>query len=283
LLTLAGVPRSVATLQPVRSAWGKAVHDLAGCRAADEVYDGHVEGRKDQRPGYALADLGWDDRDRRLVRWTLIGEAAVTCDRELCAAWMRAGHGGVGRDRVAFAVESALAIGPSGEPEPGREGPWRLSEARWPLKGDPAETPCRLEFPAGLHLRIKKAGWRSADVLTRLEWSHLIDAASRRVQAWLPPDAAAHVEPLKQRWLDSARERRFNSAAMLPGGTDGWSRRQENRTGQGHKHYLDLAGHIDLPEGPGAGWPFLLACHWLGLGHHTTEGMGWFRILPLQT
>lgn len=279
-LVLAGVSDAVG-LGQLRSVWGMTLARLApgafGC-----VFEGKQDENKNQRPAYALSDLGAQADGLRLIRWTLIGRGALEHDAALCAAWEAAGRVGVGGGRVPFQVTAARLLGPAGEiAEAGgadAAGAWRLGDAQWPLPGDPARTPCRLTFPGGLQLRFKQAGKTA-----RFEdpsWPAIIDAACRRLAAWLPEELHDDLAAAQAGWLDDAA-RLPMTVSTRPATTSGWSRRQQLRTGEGRKQYLAHVGPISLPGGPGAGWPLLLAASRLAIGHHTTEGMGWFRIDPL--
>lgn len=312
VLVLAGLTPEVS-LGQIRSVWGMSLEN--GSPAAfDDVFLGRSaeHATSDDRPAYTLADLGHAGRGLRVLRWTLIasrpngltppqspphagGKRAI--DREavhahagerqtdtiwnhmeaLCAAWDAAGRAGAGRGRVSFRVEQIRELTPRGEVRmaDAPHGPWPLSEARWPLSGEPATTPCRLEFPAGLHLRYIRDGKKMfAEEAT---WDHLINNAYNRLHAWLPQTAYPRLDQMRDECLEVSAQYPL-IATMAPGTVPGWSRRQENETGNGHKKYRVLKGNIDFPNGPGPAWPLLLASHWLSLGRHFTEGIGCFRI-----
>ncbi|MBI2424149.1 MAG: CRISPR system precrRNA processing endoribonuclease RAMP protein Cas6 [Candidatus Hydrogenedentes bacterium] len=244
-----------------RGVWGMALKEC--CPAAyAAVFEGIVEGAP-ARPAYVLREVPSPVPGRRTLSWTLIGREAIAHEAALMEAWALAGRQGVGRGRSAFRVAQRQPLGPDGAPAARGMASWPLSRASWPLPGDPQCTPCRVSFPAGIHLRYSN---RFLDAPT---WPDLLHAMYKRALGWLPEDAQATLAAAWPEWERAAlaRPAQVETAPLtLPAV---WSGRQERE-----RVYLAVAGRADLPAGPGPAWPVLLAAQWLHVGRHTTEGLG---------
>jgi hypothetical protein len=142
------------------------------------------------------------------------------------------------------------------------ESAWPLSAAAWPLD-DPAETPCRLVFPAPLRLR------RHGKLIDEPTLPDVIAAATRRIAAYLPAEHQTAWKELGRAALESARHRMAGPWRGQRLDLHRYSARQESE--------LDLhgvTGSFDLPQGPGELWPLLAAAQWLHLGKSTVMGLG---------
>lgn len=260
-------------LTRLRSVWGRALE--AQNEAVYQLVFG--KGDKEQRPGYALSELGMPTPTFRAIRWTVIGTPAIAHHKELWKAWGAACKMGLGKDRIPFfPAETPVVLGPSGEAisEENHIG-WRLDEALWPLLGDPGDTPCRLTFPLGVSIR-RKNEWDKKNRTVAPDWPRIIQSAWNKLSPWLEPH---HREMAKKNLAHCLAEAAARSAAWQCKRRVGlvrWSATQQTVL----QHYCDQ-GYLELPSGPGPAWPLLLAAYWLGLGHHTTEGMGHFTITAL--
>ncbi len=277
LLCFSGVDFGVSLAQ-LRGVWGRAL-GLVAPRAFAQVFDGALDdANRASRPGYVLADQGTDRDGLRRVRWTLLGRDALAHDATLCLAWMRAGQAGVGDhgNYASFAVQSTALLGPDGAPSACGTS-WRMDALRWPLAGDPVNTPCQLVFPGGLCL-TKKVNGRKIRVVAN--WPEITRTTRNRLRTWLPETSWPALDAAKEEWdrnvLDHPLVDHTTEVAL-----SGYSRRQENESGDGRKTYLVREGTLEFPAGLGEGWPLMLAMGWLGLGDHFTEGMGWCDVKPL--
>ncbi len=278
LLEFSGVGPGVSLLQ-LRGVWGRVLASVSPT-VFEAVFDGRVSDAKHgQRPAYALAERGTDGAGVRRVRWTLFGREALAQDATLCLAWIRAGEAGVGAHGryVPFAVQAASVLGPDGRPS-GSGTSWRMDAVRWPYTGDPARMPCRLEFAGGLCLSRKQNRRR---VLVAATWPEIIRSAFNRLRCWLPETLWPALDAARQEWDEDASDRPLIDLTVAAS-VAGYSRRQENESGDGRKLYLTRVGSLEFPAGLGEGWPLMRALGWLGLGDHITEGMGTFDILPLS-
>ena len=259
----------------LRSVWGMTLRGVSE-EAYARVFEGAAPDGKEPRPGYVLADLGETAAGTRRVRWTLVGRAAIAHDQVLCRAWSMAGRAGLGARRVPFQVADAVELDRGGAPLPaGQRGIWRLGDAHWPLPGEPAATPCRLVFGAGAHLREKSATDAKSAFVREPSWPRIVKSAWNRVRPWLSRESQARGDARLPGWMEHAADRPAR-ATWQRNTVTRWSSRQ-----QALHRFPVVTGRLDLPNGSGPVWPLLLAVHWLGLGHHTPEGMGAFTIESL--
>ncbi len=268
-MVFSNLPPDVPVTQ-LRSAYGPAL-----ARKNEALQQLLYGDGKTQPPRYALADLGEARRGHRAVRWTVIGKEALAQDEVLSSVWEEVWLSSPRRPLLAMGKPRVL--GPSGDCLPaGTEGSWRLAEAQWPIPGEPQDTACRLTFPAGVSVRSKKAADRKSHSQTP-DWPRMVRAACNKILLWLEPCHGEQFTERVPRWLAEAEARPAQWRWELDTGETRWSATQKAKL----HHYRDR-GHLDLPAGPGPVWPLLLAAHWLGLGHHTTEGIGYFTIRALQ-
>jgi hypothetical protein len=256
----------LATVPMLRGVWGAALHDLDRQVYVDVFHeDGAANdgATRDGLPRYVLRPVSYETA----VEWILIGRLAIRQDPKLMLAWGMAMQRGLGASREPFRVSAVRGLRPEGTLSV-RPRPWRLSEAAWPLRGDPERTPCRLMFPTPLSLLrqgklvhaptlkdlVIRAGWRIESFLPasqRESWRERRGAAI---------ELAARVvaEPWQGQRLDLQR----------------YSARQD-REFQVH----GVCGCLDLPEGPGPLWPLLAALQWLHLGKSTIVGLGQLQVV----
>lgn len=246
-------PRVKASVPMMRGVWGAALHDLDP-RAYDQVF-------ASDPPRYILRPAPPDPANAPALDW-ILPAADPGNDDALLSAWRKAAVCGLGPDRVPFKLRSVDPLGPDGglvkdEIAVG----WRLTEARWPIGGDPPVTPCRIVFPAPLRILRRK------QLVVEPTLVDLIIAAVRRLSAYAQ-------DPMTVRSLaGTAKE----LAAATPQGK--WSGRRTDlvRWSGNQKAEIELRGiigAIELPRGPGSLWPLLLAATWLHLGKGTVFGLG---------
>jgi hypothetical protein len=277
-------PGVLATVPMLRGVWGAALHEM-DAEAYRTVFAPQVEGPGEAASLYVLRPAPPDPAFAPAVEWISLG-AALALDRVLWRAWDIASGMGVGSQRRRFHLRSALELGPDGRPlctahapreavlECGDLSPllpsgvvpdtrgWPLGAAVWPLE-EPAETPCRLIFPAPLRLR------RHGRLIERPTLPDLVVAAVRRVGAFLPAECQAAWQGLGREAVELARS--------MPAGAWQGTRLDLHRYSARQESELDLhgvAGSLDLPCGPGELWPLLAAAQWLHLGKSTVMGLG---------
>ncbi len=267
-------PETSASL--LRSAYGAALA-VQSPEAFSLVFRG--DDPSVRRPGFSLRrEEGGDSSSVYWARWILIGEAALRQESLLCSAWGAAGAAGLGRARLPFHLDLAYTtrLGPDGAPLPA-EAPlgWTLDGARWPLHPLAPDAPCRLVFSQGLHLSAKTASEQRRRFVTAPDWPRLTRSAWNRFRPWLSPVSRRQGDEQLPTWLSAASAQPSVGAWRLVKATR-WS------STQGREIPFDaVQGCLELPEGPGRLWPLLSALYWLGVGHHTTEGLGGFSIEAL--
>jgi len=259
-----------ATVPMLRGVWGAALHDLD-----PEAYADVFEGRgpaHERTPAYVLRPAPPDPADAPAVEFTLIGDG-VRHDGAAMRAWDVASGMGLGKARRRFAVTNVRGLRPSGEPAPPASavGPWQLSEAAWPLKGNPASTSCRLRFDAPLRIV------RDGRLVERPTLADVAVVALRRVAAFAPPGTGADSRRLARAVADLARG--------VP--CEPWSGERLDLVRYSGRQRAEIelrgvAGFIGLPAGPGELWPLLAAAQWLHLGKGSTVGMGQPVIEPAR-
>lgn len=276
-LVLRGVAPSYSVCT-LRRVWGPAVQQCSPAAYA-EVFEGAYPDPARKHPGYVLHECAATGvSGERWFQWTLTGAAAVRHDPVLCMAWLRAAAQGLGRaqQRASFEVvtDAVVVLSPDGLPLPsGSDGIWRLGEARWPLPGAPEARPCRLCFSRGLHVSAKTRSDRTRQFVQNPDWPRVVRSAWNRVRHWLSREAQVAGDARLPGWISEAESRPAICEWDTPRQLSPWSSTQQKTLG-----YACVTGSITLPEGPGTVWPLVLAVHWLGVGHHTTEGLGGFSI-----
>ncbi len=253
-----------ATVPMLRGVWGAALYDLDH-RLYRCVF--HEDGRDRERlPCYILRPVA----GQVAVDWIVIGRPAIRRDAWLLLAWGMAMERGLDAARVPFRVLRMQGLRPDGTVAACPRA-WRLSDAVWPLAGDPERTPCRLSFWTPLSLL------RQGELIPEPTLKDLVVRAGWRIGAFLPRDQ-------RQLW----HERRGEAIEF--------SRRVPERAWQGQRLDLErysarqgrefrvpgVCGHLDLPTGPGLLWPLLAALQWLHLGKSTIVGLGQLTIEPLD-
>jgi hypothetical protein len=246
------------TFQPtvaiLRSVWGAALH--AFDRAAyDAVFapDSQVGS-----PGYILAH---DPADPAAFHWRLVG-AGLEHVPSLRRAWDIAAVMGLGSQRQRFVVREFLPLGPNCEPvEP--PDPWTLDRIVWPLTGNPASTPCRLVFPAGVRLL------RDKHLLIRPTFADVAVACLRRLFPLLPDLPRGDLDELHDTLVEMARHWPARPWRGHRQDLHRWSARQKQEI-----ELQGVKGELELPEGPGDLWPLLAGASWLHIGKNTTVGLG---------
>jgi len=279
-LYLAGAHEE-ATVPMLRGVWGRALR-LLDEAAYGRVFQG-TAGRGNAAgppslPGYLLRAGEEGNRGEEVVAvdWVLMGGAAEEDAPSLRRAWDMAaglGLGPVGREgRQPFVLRGAHGLDPAGEPDTGGVGCWRLSEAVWPLAGDPETTPCALVFDDPVRLVYQR----------RLVLRPTLRDISLRVferLLGLAPDAERAAA-----WRGEWKEAVLAAAAEARAGRDEWEPVNLLRYSGRQASDVELngvAGALELPEGPGPVWPLLSAAQWIHAGKGTVVGMGRLRVAPL--
>jgi len=262
-------PGVEATVPLLRGVWGAAVHDL-DFQAYRAVFSGDGPAHE-QTPAYVLRPAPPDPEDAPAIEWILIAQG-VEYDAKLLRAWDIASGMGLGPQRQRFHIRAIRGLGPDGVAIPPKRVSkgWLLAEASWPISGDPASTSCRLGFPAPLRLI------RNGRLIPAPNLPDLTVAIIRRLLPYLPVDHREHLMKLRPKVLDMAR--RILSEEWKGGRLD--LARYSGRQKRGLE-MRGVAGHLDLPDGPGELWPLLAAAEWLHLGKGTIVGMGQLLVEPL--
>ena len=149
--------------------------------------------------------------------------------------------------------------------------PWRLSDADWPLSGNPALTPCRLSFPAPLRLIHRGA------LLDSPNTADIATSALRRIAG-----LAGETRGKSYRNLMRATREEATRIATSPWRGERvdlvrWSGTQQREIG-----LYGVVGDVLLPGGPGQIWPLLAAAQWTHIGKGTVFGMGELRLTSLE-
>jgi hypothetical protein len=167
-----------ASVPMLRGVWGAALHALN-----HSVYQTVFEGagpNHERTPLFVLRPAPLSRQGAAALDWITIG-AALDQDPCLLAAWQRTCEMGLGPDRKPFRILDVEALGPQGaggSDDDGAGSCWPLGQAAWPLSSAPAETACRLVFPAPLRIMRKER------LLEQPNLADLVVAGLRRVNAW---------------------------------------------------------------------------------------------------
>lgn len=270
-LDLAGSWETVAL---VRRTWGAALEHVDHGIWQEVSESG---GRLKPKPiVFGAAGRCAGERARMELVWTVVGET-IRYDGALLRAWdVASGMGLVGGDGRRFRILACEPLGPDGLALDRAEG-WALSDARWPVSGEPDRAPCRLQFDIPVCIMRKED---NKQVMVRTPTLvDIVVAARRRVQAYLPETTR---DALAYKGLGGVIETVARDIAASPWQSSGrrplslYSKRQRQEL-----PFEGVTGHIDLPHGPGPLWPLLAAAQWLQVGKHTVEGMGRFTIKPM--
>lgn len=261
-------PGVLATVPMLRGVWGAALRRLDPA-AYDAVFEGAGPAH-DRQPAYVLRPAPPDPADAPAVEWILFGPA-IAHDETLLRAWDVASGMGLGRERHGFRVKARRTLGPDGRVAASPlDGGWTLDRAAWPLGGAPASRPCRLLFPAPLRLT------RRGELIAAPTLADLAVAASRRLGAYLGEDERAALRGFRASLLEVAKAQPARPWQGRRLDLVRYSGRQKREV-----ELRGVAGHIDLPQGPGALWPLLAAAQWLHLGKGTVHGLGQLMVAPL--
>ena len=257
-----------ATVPMVRGVWGRALRHV-DAQVYQRVFacDGPTHRRL---PRYILRPAPPDPATAPAVEWILLG---IEEDLEpvLWRAWDVASGMGLGQTRTPFSIRDRLALGPGSDRTSSEAKRWRLSNAAWPLSGDPASTPCRLDFPAPVRLI------RGGRLLVAPSLVDIATAAMRRV-------ASLVGKTRGQAYQDLMRAVQQEATELVAGPWSGersdfvrWSATQQRE--------IDLhgvTGGLDLPAGPGRLWPLFAAANWIHVGKGTVFGLGQLQVTGLS-
>lgn len=253
-----------ATVPMLRGVWGRALRHLDE-DAYRRVFVG--EGPPNLRlPRYLLRPAPPDPVRAPAVEWIVLN-VGPGLEEVLWRAWDVAAGMGLGSGRSPFRIRKKLALGPGGTQAPGEVNRWNLSSVSWPLTGDPASTPCRLDFPAPLRL-IAGGGLVHSPAMGD------IAAASLRRLAELAGMARGEV------YRDLTRAVRRQAVGLRSGPWRG-ERVDLVRWSGSQRREIDLygvQGGLDLPFGPGCLWPLLAGAQWTHIGKGTVFGLGSMRV-----
>ncbi len=262
-------PQVRATIPMVRGVWGRAL-----CHVDAEAYqqvfapDGVPHLRL---PRYILRPAPPDPGTAPAVEWILLG-VDESLEPVLWRAWDIATGMGLGPRRAPFSIRERLPLGPGNDVAFCQAKRWPLSDAAWPLSGDPTSTPCRLDFPAPLRLI------RQGTLLTAPDSADIAAAAGRRV-ASLAGEARGDV------YRDLMRAVRQEAAGLAASHWNG-ERSDLVRWSAAQQREIDLhgvTGGLEFPAGPGQLWPVFAAACWTHVGKGTVFGLGELRVSSLRS
>lgn len=256
-----------ATVPMVRGVWGAALHDLD-----PKAYAAVFEGSDRAPPAYVLRPSPPDPGESPALDWIVPGPG-LDHDASLLRAWDVASGMGLGPGRRRFRIRGFRLLGPTGAGPlalhaPGRG--WSLARATLGVPGDPGRAPCRLRFDAPLRILRRGALIEAPDL------SDLVLAALRRLEAYLPEDAAP-PRALRERALALARETPAKPWEGERLDLRRWSARQREEV-----ELRGVRGALELPEGLGELHPLFAAARWLHLGKGTVMGLGEPTVEPLE-
>lgn len=253
-------PQVTATVPMLRGVWGRALRHV-DAEAYRQVFA--PAGAAHRRlPRYILRPALPDPTTAPAVEWILLG-VAESLEPVLWRAWDIASGMGLGPTRAPFAIRERVPLGPGNEGTRSEAKRWRLSEAAWPLAGEPASTPCRLHFLAPVRL-IRRGTLIEAPGL-----ADIATAAARRAAGLAGEDRG---EPYRNLIRGVQHE-----AAGLTAGPWRGERSDLVRWSAAQQREIDLygvTGGLELPVGPGRLWPLLAAAGWTHIGKGTVFGLG---------
>lgn len=213
-------------------------------------------------PKYILREAPSDPSGGFVFDWILLGEAL---DRvgTLVQAWQAACEKGIGKQRQQTNITQIQGFAPAGEllQQP---VPWSLENVYWPLPGDPARSPCRLEFPQSV--RLLRGG---DELITAPSLQDLMRSFSRRLMHLLPASLRSKYAGFEAVCGDFAQS--------VP--STHWLGEQSTFERRSHAQQRKLklpgtVGFLDLPWGAGDLWPLLASSMWLHIGKTTVCGLG---------
>ncbi len=248
----------------LRGVWGAALRSLDRV-SYERVFQGGEGGRK--APLYLVRPATPDPGDAPALDWFLFGEAASSPEPALLEAWRHACAAGLGPERRRFAIRRIRTYGPDGRLLEGNGSgrrEWSLASAAWPLEPG---SPCRVSFPAPLRILRRGA------LIIRPTIVDLVVAALRRVEALLADAGRGAVDELRADVLNVARRLRADSWNGNRLDLHRWSGRQNREL-----ELRGVAGHLELPEGPGVLAPLLAAAQWTHVGKGSTVGLGQLNV-----
>ena len=262
-------PQVRATVPMMRGVWGRALRHV-DAEAYQRVFasDGPAHHRL---PRYILRPAPPDPMTAPAVEWILLGIDA-RLEPILWRAWDIASGMGLGPTRAPFSIRARLPLGPGGDGPSAEAKRWKLSDAVWPLSGDPASTPCGLDFPAPLRLI------RQGRLLAAPGPVDIATAALRRV-------VSLAGEAKGEAYRDMMRAVQQEAAGLAARPWHG-ERSDLVRWSAAQRREIDLhgvTGGLDLPAGPSRLWPLFAASGWTHLGKGTVFGLGQLRITALDS
>ncbi len=256
-----------SSISMFRGRWGEVLRGLDfGVYSA--VFHPHEVGNGGSAPLYLLREGGRVDETTCDIECILFGSAGRQLSTIL-RAFDIAGGMGLGEPNVPFFVRNISGIGPDGAVLDSPTS-WSISQAAWPLWGDPHALPCRLLFPKPLRIVRLNHQTRQDQLVKQPTFEILVDAMLRRIESFLGPECKSPAAMAE-------RERLMQLAAQTHAVSLGWQeaelevlspslRRKPNRRG--------VVGGVLLPEGAGELWPLVAQSQWLHLGKSTVLGMG---------
>lgn len=265
---LLATPRVRATVPMLRGVWGRALKHLDE-EAYRQVFVGAGPPHR-RRPRYIMRPAPADPATAPAVEWIILNTDKCL-DSVLWRAWDVASGMGLGPKREPFRIRRCLPLAPSSRSTRPPTEPWRLSDADWPLSGNPDTTPCRLSFPAPLRLV------RRGSLLKSPHFADIVTYALRRMA-----DLAGESRGTSYRNLMRTVRTEVDRIAASP-----WYGERVDlvRWSGAQQREIDLygvAGELLLPGGPGQIWPLLAATRWTHFGKGTVFGMGELRITALE-
>ena len=239
-------PEVRATAPMLRGVWGRALRHLDE-EAYQQVFVGDVLGHR-RIPRYILRPAPPDPAIAPAVEWILLG-VDEELEEVLWRAWDVASGMGLGPERTPFRIRERRSLS--------------AGQSDWPLPGDPATTPCRLQFPTSVRLL------RRGKLLAAPALEDVATAAVRRI-ASLAGIASGEA------YRDLMRAVKQQAAATPAASWRGerldfvrWSSTQQREL-----NLRGVTGELDLPTGPGPLWPLLAATCWTHIGKGAVFGLG---------
>lgn len=258
----------------LRGTWGATLHDM-DMNAFENMFEGKSVDVSVVHPSYILRPGPADVADPPALEWLLFG-TGVKYEHSGSLAWRASAKRGLGSKRLPFEITAFIDLKPSicsrhfGYSRPVLKQPWTLDMAGWPLDGDPATTPCRLEFLSPLRLLRKR------QLITEPSLPDISVAILRRVLQFSPYATAPAAKALQAAALDLAKRKPKADWRGERLDLTRWSANQNARV-----EMYGVIGSLDLLHGPGSLWPVLAAGLWCHLGKGTVFGLGQYRITPI--